>query len=243
MNKKVFLNILENILPPTLNQALNTWFLKGRQSLAEVTLTSQTTYVVPFNSDNTFVKLVLGAQNLTALTATIGDLSEGEEVILRVTQDGSAARTVVFGTGFTNPFGLIVTPLIDVVDYYLGVVDGGSITLLNLTPNTDVGILAALGSDQAGAALMVTCEVLVTGVDDAKGVRLPPVTPDRIITIHITDSDKDLKIYPATGEKINGGSVNASVLLVNPVSDTSTARCFKKADGDWYCLVIRGTLT
>ena len=239
MSRKTLINILENTFQPSLNQAMVKDILGSEGKV--IALAAQTTLAIKFN-EHAYQDITLGSAGVTVTAVTTG-MKDGEVIILKIIQDGTAARAVVFSTGFTNPLGLVVTPLIDAVDYYLGIVDGGSITLLNLTPNTDVGILAALGSDQAGAALIVTSEVLVTGTDDAKGVRLPPVTPDKIIVIHTTVSDKDLKIYPATGEKINGGTANANVLFVCAASDTATARLFKKADGDWYCLVIRGTLT
>ena len=132
MNKTRLLNLLENVFPPAVNQALNDWFLKGAQSAAEVTLTSETTYVVPFNSDNRFAKLVLGAQNLTALTATVGDLNDGDEVLLQITQDGTAARTVSWSTGFAASGGTdpTVTAATDAVDLFKGVVSGGEVVLI-----------------------------------------------------------------------------------------------------------------
>lgn len=137
MNKKVFLNLLENILPPTLNQALNTWFLKGMQGLTEVTLTSETTYVVPFNSDNVFAKLTLGAQNITALTCTIGDLKEGDEVYFQLTQDGTVARTVAWGSTWENAGGTAptVTNATNAIDTFKGVVRGTKILITELVQN------------------------------------------------------------------------------------------------------------
>lgn len=137
MNKKVFLNLLENILPPTLNQALNTWFLKGMQGLVEVTLTSQTTYVAPFNSDNVFAKLTLGAQNITDLDCTIGDLNEGDEVVFQLTQDGTGARTVAWGSNFefAGGTGPTVTASTSAIDVFKGVVRGTKILLSVIAQN------------------------------------------------------------------------------------------------------------
>ena len=132
MNKTRLLNILENVFPPAINQALNDWFLKGAQALAEVTLTSETTYIMAFNSDNRFPKLILGAQNITAHTATVGDLSEGDEVQFRITQDGTGARTVSFSTGFAAAGGTdpTVTASTDAVDVFKGIVTGGEILII-----------------------------------------------------------------------------------------------------------------
>jgi len=143
MNKTVLLNLLENVFPPTVNQAFNDWFLKGKQAADEVTLTSETTYVVPFSSDNTFPKLVLGAQNITALTATVGDLSDGDEVLFQITQDSTAARTISWSTGFAAAGGTdpTVTASTDAVDLFKGVVVGGEVVLIALAQ--DIATLTA----------------------------------------------------------------------------------------------------
>jgi len=134
MNKTAFLNILENVFPPAVNQALNDWFLKGVQSAGEVTLVAETTYVVPFNSDNKFAKLVLGSANLTDFTCTIGDLKEGDEVMLQITQDGTGARTINWGTTWESAGGTdpTVTASTDAVDIFKGIVHGTKILITDL---------------------------------------------------------------------------------------------------------------
>ena len=137
MERLPLLNIFENVFQPTVSQALAEWFLNGLQAEDEVTLTDETTYAVAFNSDNRFPKLILGAENITALTATIGDLNEGDEVLFRITQDGTGARTVSFSTGFAAAGGTdpTVTASTDAVDLIKGVVVGSEIVILDAILN------------------------------------------------------------------------------------------------------------
>jgi len=137
MDRQVLVNIFENVFQPTVNQALIEWFLNGLQAQAEVTLTDETTYVVAFNSDNRFPKLILGAENLTSLTATVGDLNEGDEVYFRITQDGTGARTIAWGGGWEAAGGTdpTVTASTDAVDVFKGVVHGGKVLLVALAQN------------------------------------------------------------------------------------------------------------
>ncbi len=88
----------------------------------------------PFNSDNMFPKLILGAENLTSLTATVGDLNEGDEVFFRITQDGTGARTIAWGGGWEAAGGTdpTVTASTDAVDVFKGVVHGGKVLLTAL---------------------------------------------------------------------------------------------------------------
>ena len=137
MIRSALLNIFELVFQPTASQALDEYFLNGLQAEDEVTLTDETTYEVAFNSDNRYPKLILGSANITALTATVGDLKEGDEVLFRITQDGTAARTVSFSTGFAAAGGTdpTVTASTDAVDILKGVVTGGEIVILDAILN------------------------------------------------------------------------------------------------------------
>lgn len=137
MKKSVLKNIFENVFPPALNQALNTWLLTGAQSAAEVTLAAETTYVVPFTSENTFAKLILGSANITDMDCTIGDLNEGDEVYFQLIQDGTAARTVVWGSNFefAGGSGPTVTAATDAIDLFKGVVRGTKVVLSIVAQN------------------------------------------------------------------------------------------------------------
>lgn len=107
----------------------------------------------------------------------------------------------------------------------------GSVTGAVNLPATTV---AALGSDQAGAAAVAAGFTLVTAANDAKGVRLPAATAGAIVILRNTVADKYLKVYPATGDKINDGSADAAVEM-----EEATNAVFIAYDTtDWYTLVF-----
>jgi hypothetical protein len=71
--------------------------------------------------------------------------------------------------------------------------------------------------------------VFVTGADATKGVILPTVTNGKFIIV-VNTANAVLKIYPASGEKIQGGTANANISL----AAYSVFLCGYKASGDWY---------
>lgn len=89
--------------------------------------------------------------------------------------------------------------------------------------------LAAAGSTQEDAAQVTGQLVFVTEADATKGVKLPAVTNGKNVII-VNTANAVLKIYPASGEKIQGGTEDANISLA--------AYCIfiggYKADGDWY---------
>ena len=118
----------------------------------------------------------------------------------------------------------------EVFDSYLNLTDGGTVaggTTFSgaLTANglTSFGAqtVAAAGSDQAGAgAISATggAVVIVTGADDAKGVRLPVVAQSSIgqkFTIINTVSNKTLEVFPGSGDKILPAGDNAAITVGN----------------------------
>ena len=123
-----------------------------------------------------------------------------------------------------------VNPIIDVVN---GLTDGtGALntasitgTLLNISTQT----LAAAGSAQGDAGKITGQLVFVTDADTTKGVILPTVTNGKFIIV-VNTANAVLKIYPASGEKIQGGTANANISL----AAYSVFLCGYKASGDWY---------
>lgn len=123
-----------------------------------------------------------------------------------------------------------VNPIVDVVN---GLTDGtGALntasitgTLLNISTQT----LAAAGSAQGDAGTITGQLVFVTGADATKGVILPTVTNGKFIIV-VNTANAVLKIYPASGEKIQGGTANANISL----AAYSVFLCGYKASGDWY---------
>lgn len=63
------------------------------------------------------------------------------------------------------------------------------------------GSLAATGSTQTDAALVVSSLTIVTGADGTKGVRLPAVFPGESCSL-FNDSGSTLKVWPPTGAAI-----------------------------------------
>ena len=123
-----------------------------------------------------------------------------------------------------------VNPIVDVVNGLTdgtGALNAASITgtLLNISTQT----LAAAGSAQGDAGKITGQLVFVTGADATKGVILPTVTNGKFIIV-VNTANAILKIYPASGEKIQGGTANANISL----AAYSVFLCGYKASGDWY---------
>lgn len=82
----------------------------------------------------------------------------------------------------------------------------------------NVEALAATGSTQADAALIVSASGAVvhgTAADGTKGIKLPPIT-DIGQTYTVKNSDAAnavLKVYPSTGATINSLSANAAISM------------------------------
>lgn len=123
-----------------------------------------------------------------------------------------------------------VNPIVDVVNGLTdgtGALNAASITgtLLNISTQT----LAAAGSAQGDAGKITGQLVFVTDADATKGVILPTVTNGKFIIV-VNTANAVLKIYPASGEKIQGGNANANISL----AAYSVFLCGYKASGDWY---------
>ena len=100
-------------------------------------------------------------------------------------------------------------------------------------PIIPTATVAATGADQAGAAAITTGFTLVTGADDAKGVRLPTAVAGLVCIIKVGPG-ADLKVYPATGDDINKTGANTAITVVDDV-------CFALVAydaTDWYTLPL-----
>jgi len=123
-----------------------------------------------------------------------------------------------------------VNPIVDVVNGLTdgtGALNAASITgtLLNISTQT----LAAAGSAQGDAGKITGQLVFVTDADATKGVILPTVTNGKFIIV-VNTANAVLKIYPASGEKIQGGTAKA----IFGLAAYSVFLCGYKASGDWY---------
>lgn len=96
-----------------------------------------------------------------------------------------------------------------------------------------VATVAAAGTNQGNAAALSLGFNYVTGADDAKGVKLPAAVAGRIVIIKVGPG-ADLKVYPNTSDKINDGTADAAITVVDDV-------CFMliaKDATDWYTLPL-----
>lgn len=104
----------------------------------------------------------------------------------------------------------------------------------SLRNNITTATVAAAGSTQTDAAsLDPYCFTLVSGADDAKGVKLPAAAAGRWVIIKVGDG-ADLKVWPATGDAINALGANNSMTVVDDV-------CFALVAYDattWYTLPL-----
>lgn len=74
--------------------------------------------------------------------------------------------------------------------------------------------VAALGSNQSGAAQLTGTINHCTGADGTKGVRLPSVYRAGVLVVAYNASTTSaLKVYPQSGASINGGTANAAIDL------------------------------
>ena len=134
MSRISLLNIIENVFQPGVNQAMREDLI-GAVPLVTV-LVAETTLTLDFTK-NRFHVVELGSANLTALNATVvngkDSLKIGEEVFLKIIQDGTGARTVVFGTGILTD--VTISSSTDDIDILVGVFDGTNILLGALAQN------------------------------------------------------------------------------------------------------------
>lgn len=74
--------------------------------------------------------------------------------------------------------------------------------------------VAAAGSAQGDAAALTANSLNnVSGADGTKGVILPTAVAGMKVRVYSSVATNGLKIYPATGAAINGGSANAAITI------------------------------
>lgn len=95
--------------------------------------------------------------------------------------------------------------------------------------------VAAAGSNQSGAAQLAGGFTLVSGADDAKGVKLPAAAAGRVVIVKNNTSAKNLLVYPATSDKINGGTATSGSLTM---AGLTSAMFIAYDDVDWYSLPL-----
>lgn len=95
--------------------------------------------------------------------------------------------------------------------------------------------VAAAGSNQGNAAQLAGGFTLVSAADDAKGVKLPAAAAGRVVIIKNNTSAKNLLVYPATSDKINGGTATTGSLTM---AGLTAAMFIAYDDVDWYSLPL-----
>lgn len=102
-------------------------------------------------------------------------------------------------------------------------VDGDVFEVLVTNDVVDVGTVAAAGSVQGDATALGETDIVdVTGGDDTKGVILPTAVAGARVEVR-NSGTAGLKIYPATGADINGGSANAAITILEDTHATFVA--------------------
>jgi hypothetical protein len=97
-----------------------------------------------------------------------------------------------------------------------------------------VETVAAAGANQGNAAAIPDAVIVTaTGADAAKGVRLPAATAGRVVILKNIDNAV-LKVYPATGGKINVLADNASLDMA---ARTATL-LFATSGTQWFSLPL-----
>lgn len=92
--------------------------------------------------------------------------------------------------------------------------------------------LASAGADLAGAAAVSDVVCNVTGADGNKGVVLPAALAGRVFYVYNAVATNGLKVYPASGEAINGGTPSAAVTIEGKTLATFVC----PADGNWAAI-------
>jgi hypothetical protein len=97
-----------------------------------------------------------------------------------------------------------------------------------------VGTVAAAGANQGNAAALPNAAIVtVTAADAAKGVRLPAAEAGRVIILKNVDNAV-LKVYPATGGKINVLADNASL----DMAARTATMLFATSATQWFSLPL-----
>ena len=148
-------------------------------------------------------------------------------------------NTKPVGVAFSDP-ELVAGTTITGATISGGTISGAtSIAGTSVTASGDLYIasatVAAAGSNQSGAAQLAGGFTLVSAADDAKGVKLPAAAAGRVCIVKNNVSGKNLLVYPATSDKINGGTATSGSLTM---AGLTAAMFIAYDDVDWYSLPL-----
>lgn len=100
------------------------------------------------------------------------------------------------------------------------------------------GDVAAAGSTQANATALTYRNNNVTAADGTKGVVLPAIADaGHMVVVYNSVATNGLKVYPATGGTINGGSANAAVVI----EGKTLAIFVASSSGNWGAVFTANT--
>lgn len=172
---------------------------------------------------------------LNELAAALGDDANFSTTVT----NSIALKATIASPTFT---GTVTVPTADING---GDIDGtaigdttpaaGSFTTLSFSDTFTVGYdvsVTAAGSDQSGATSLSKTYNVVTTASANQGVKLFSAAPGVEVTIK-NDTSVNIKIYPNTGETINGGTANAAI----DCPAGSTTRLMGASSTDWDTLV------
>lgn len=114
----------------------------------------------------------------------------------------------------------------------------GRLTALSLlTPasgiNFPVAEVTADGDSQATAVALVAGAMnVVAGGDDTKGVILPSAAATGAAILVLNSGTAGLTIYPADADKINNGTANAAIVIL----ENTAALLIPTADDNWAAI-------
>jgi hypothetical protein len=178
----------------------------------------------------TAVKTMSGANIIThAPTGLILQDSDASNVVTIAAGDESDDRTLSIPVlaGDDTVMTLATAQTVSGVKTY------SAANIFSVMPRIPATTVAALGVDQSDAAAITTGFTLVSGADDAKGVKLPAAAAGLVCIIKVGDG-ADLKVWPNTGDAINALGANNALTVVDDV-------CFALIALDattWYTLPL-----
>jgi len=118
----------------------------------------------------------------------------------------AAASGKITGAVNGRPIGIALEDAVanDVFEYVMD---------LNINPITDIGSLAAAGTDNTNGGTIVAAFSTVSAADGTKGVVLPPATAAAECWVYNEHATNGLKVFPAGTNDINDGSAAAAVTI------------------------------
>jgi len=114
-------------------------------------------------------------------------------------------------------------------------INGGTLYSVSLAGDVKIpsATVAATGTNQATAAAIASGFTLVSAADGTKGVKLPAAAAGLVVIVK-NGAAANLKLYPNTSDKINGGSANAALTMAASTSAVLVAY----DDVDWYSVPL-----